>query len=823
MFRSQLKIAFRNLWKRRAFAATNIFGLTLGLTVFLLILQYTHFEWSYDQYHENKDHLYRITLEQFQNNELVHASAENYPALGPALKDEFPEILDYTRLYNLGAKNNVAVTREDTADKIVFKHRRLLYASESFLSMFSYELVVGNPIDALSQPFKMVISEAFAEKYFGEEEAIGKHLRMQDDDFNNELCEITGVVKVPANSHLKFDVLISYATLFSRYDGSERARARYDLSWNRKDMYTYVQLAPDADPARIEARFPDLIDRYIPDLAGQNRNEILHMQPITQIHLYSNLNDEPGQNGNGRSVYFMSLIAVFVLFIGYINYINLSTAQSVERANEVGVRKVLGAMPHQLIKQFLVESLILNLMAVALAAAIFMILFPAFAELTSIFSDGEYWDYLLIKRSWFYLLLLALILGGSILSGLYPAFVLSNFKPVRTLGQTMKASSGGVLFRKALVVFQFGICICLIIGTLVVYQQMHFMQNQDLGFNPNQIVVVEQPSVFSDFEGRTNSIRTFKTALAQAPGITDVMSTLVIPGQKIRWRFNIHRQGQEEDQSHVFNYNIVDEQFFPGFEMDIVAGRNFSAAIPSDRDTACIITELGAKRLGFESPAHAIGQVIKGEGLSAIVVGVVNDYHQESFHEEVQPTIFFLNDYAEYYLMRVATSHVSTGIALIEDKWNEQFPGSPFHYFFMDDHFNAQYQNDLRFQRLFMVFAILAIVVACMGLFGLSAYMARQRLREIGIRKVLGARVYQIILLLTSDFTRLILLANIIAWPIIGLMMQRWLDGFVNRISLNLWSFLLCGSVVLAIGIFTVSYHALRAASSNPSRVLSTE
>ncbi len=807
------------------FSIISTGGLVLGLLVFLFILQYVTFEWSYDKYHENKDEIYRVTLEQYQNNELVHATAENYPAVGPALKRDLNEVEDYARLYNLGSKNNIAVTREVGNQKIAYKQRRLLYASEDFLKMFSYEMVAGNPDHALREPFQMVISESYARKYFGEEDPVGQHLRMQDDDFNDELCKVTGVVKdVRANSHLKFDILISYSTLYARYDGSERARERYDQSWERKDMYTYVRLKEGANPEDVALQLPRLIDRYMPDLEAQNRREVMHLQPLTEIHLYSDLNNEPETHGNGRAIFFLLIIALFVLGIAYINYVNLSTARSVERANEVGMRKVLGARPLQLVHQFLMEALLINIVAMILSVGLYVVLQPVFNGLTGIWPSEEFWEFGLWNHSTFVPVIAGLIITGTVLSGLYPALVLSRYRPIRILGNQLASSSGGILFRRALVVLQFSICVGLIIGTIIVYQQMHLMQSQDLGFNPAQIVVVEQPSVFSDFESRMNSVRGFKNDLRIQPRITDVMSTLVIPGKKARWRFNVRRLGQPDEQSRVFNFNLVDEYFIPGFGMKVIAGRNFSSSIAADRDTGCIITMRGAEVLGYDKPEDAVGQVLSfAGGDQSIVIGVINDYNQESLHEEAQPTILFLDDYAEFYLMRISAAEVEQSLGVIKSVWNQRFPGNPFHYFFMDDHFNAQYAADIRFQKLFMLFAILAIVVACMGLFGLSAFIAQKRQREIGIRKVLGATKGSIIFLLTTDFARLILLANAIAWPLIAWLMHQWLANFAIRTALHPWTFIGAGLLVLLLGAGTVLFHALQAASANPAKVIGSD
>ncbi|MCB0655947.1 MAG: ABC transporter permease [Saprospiraceae bacterium] len=826
MTKSYLLTALRNLWRRKGMSALNLFGLTLGITIFLLIAQYASFELSYDRHYPQSDLIYRVGLEQYQNGELVQASAENYPALGPALLRDFPEVNAFARLYNLGAKNNIVVTYETPGQKIAFKQKRLLYATDSFLDLFGYQMVAGDRSRALEEPFKMVISQSTASKYFGDSNPIGKYLRMQDDDFNDELCEVTGVVRdVPANSHLKFDVLISYTTLYSRYNGSPRARARYDESWERKDMYTYVKLQEGADARRVADRFPALIRQYVPNLEEQNREEHLILQPVTDIHLYSSLNNEPEINGNGRTVYFLGLIAVFVLIIAYINYINLATARSIERANEVGVRKVLGADRQQLMIQFLLESFLINGSALLFATGLYLVLFSGFSRMVTNLEDQQFWNFALWHHSWFLPFLAALLFGGTLLSGLYPAFVLSRFRPIRILGNSMPTGRAGHLLRKGLVLFQFAICVALIVGTMVVYRQMDYMINQDLGFNDHQIIVVEQPGVAENFESRTRNIKNFKTEVARNASISDVMSTLVIPGRKIRWKINVRRIQDEPEKAHVFNYNLVDANFIPGFGMQLEAGRNFSEDIPSDRDTACIITRNAVELLGFKNPEEAIGQVITSDDIqqTAIIVGVVNDYHQESLVHEMQPTLLLLNDYAEFYLMRANTSNLKQTIAFVEDTWNDRFPGSPFQYFFLDDYFNAQYQNEIRFQKLFLIFAFLAILVACMGLFGLSAFMAQQRVKEVSVRKVLGAGITQLVWLLTTDFARIILLANFIAWPVIGYLMHRWLQGFATRIDLSAWYFLVAGVLVLVLGAATVLFHALRAASTNPATILSAE
>lgn len=829
MFQSYVTTTLRNLLKRKGYTLISIMGLAMGLCAFLLILQYVSVELSYDDFHAHSKDIYRVSLEQYQNGELVIHSAENYPALAPTLKQDLPEVMDYARLYNLGAKNNMVVTYEDApGEPIKFKQKGLLYAGSGFLPMFSYEVVLGDPATALAEPFQMVITESYAKKYFGDEHPLGKMLRMQDDDFNDELCKVTAVVKdPPANTHLRFDILISYSTLYARdADYEEKwARNRYDQSWRRKDMYTYVRLREGTDPQAVEDKLPGIIETYMPFLEEENREEKMHLQALADIHLYSELNDEPGVPGDGQSVYFLLLVAIFILLIAYINYINLATARSLERANEVGVRKVMGANRGQLIQQFLMESATINLLAIILALGAYALLLPAFGEVAGLPLEEKTWDYALWQQSWFPALILGLFIGGSLLSGLYPAFVLSSFQPIQVLSGKIATSRRGIWLRKGLVVFQFAACVALIIGTFTVSRQLNYMRSKDLGFNPDQILVIERPGVrIRDEALREASIDGFKNDLDAHPTISDVSSSSMVPGKKMRWRMNLWRAGADPDQSHAFHINLVDFNFVDAFGMKILAGRNFDRSYGTDMDTACIITEAGARALGFQQPEDAVGASISGgRNVNGIVVGVVNDYHQESLHHAAPPTVFLVSDYAEYYLMRVQTSNLSTTLSVIDEIWQRRFPGNPFQYFFLNEFFDKQYENDQRFGKMFGLFSILAIVIGCLGLLGLSAFMAQQRVKEIGIRKVLGANTIDILRLLGIDFLQLVILSTLIAWPVIGIVMNRWLEGFALRTSLSWWVFILAGLIVMALALATVSLQSYRVAQTDPVKSLKSE
>ncbi|MCB0852232.1 MAG: ABC transporter permease, partial [Bacteroidetes bacterium] len=489
MFTNHLKIAFRNILKYKGTSFISMLGLSIGMAVFLLILQYVRFEKSYENFLKDTDQIYRVTLEMYLNGELQMSSAENYPGAGPALAKELPEIIDYARLYNLGYKNNVIITNKEAQPQpIAFKQRRFLYADSSFLSLMGYNMVMGDPGTALASPDKAVISEEYAKLYFGNEDPIGKTLHLQDDDFNDELVEVTGVFEnLPPNTHLKFNILFSYKTLFSRFD---RAIARYDQSWGRKDMYTFIKVMPGTDPKELEKKFPAIVDKYNPDLKENNREDRLLLQSLTDIHLQSDLAEEAEANGDGRIVFFMQLIGLFVLIIAWINYINLSTARALERAREVGIRKVSGALKHQLISQFMIEAAVTNLVSLLITWVIIIAVLPWFNDLAGLsFSVSHF------VQPWFLGAMALLWIIGSFLSGFYPAMVLSSFKPVSILKGSFKNTSGGVLLRKGLVVAQFVASVLLIVGTITIYQQLNYMLGSDIGVNIDQVLVVERPGI----------------------------------------------------------------------------------------------------------------------------------------------------------------------------------------------------------------------------------------------------------------------------------------------------------------------------------------
>ncbi len=814
--------AFRSLVKNKFFSTLNIVGLSIGMAVFMLIAQYVYFEKSYERFIPDAGNIYRVQLDVSRNGEHILSSAENYPGVGPAFKQEFPDVVSFARLYNLGYKNNAIITHTpESGEPVAFKQRRFLYADSSFLPMMGYEMLAGDATTALAEPFKAVISETQAKKYFGNESPIGKMIRMQDDDFNNELCEVTGVFRdIPPNTHLKFDVLFSYKTLYARGD---HAPARYNTSWSRKDMYVYVKLRPGIDVASLEARFPAVVEKYKPGEQEITVEDKLSLQPIKDIHLYSSLSEEFETNSEAGVVLFLSIIGAFVLFIAWINYINLSTARAMERAREVGIRKVMGAYKNQLVAQFMVEAALVNFIAILIAAGLSLAVLHLFREVSAVPITASYF-----LSGWFLAMLGLVWVGGTLLAGFYPAFVLSSFTPVSVLRGKMGTSQRGVVLRKALVFFQFVASVSLIAGTLIVYEQLHFMMNRNLGMNIDQVLVVERPGISPrDRQAFNSAIDVFRNELRQNPSVKAVTTSLTIPGKQRDYISGVKRYGSSNEAIVPVRFNSMDYDFADVYETELIAGRYFAREYPVDQDTSVIITLSAVPLLGFSSPGDALGQTLQVPGFGGWaprIVGVVNDYHQKSLKNAMEPTVFFCTLYGgEFYSVRILTQDARMVVGHVQQAWEKAFPGNPFDYFFLDDFFNAQYDNEKRFGKLFTTFSVLAVVVGCLGLLGLATFTAHQRTKEVAIRKVLGSRVSAIFVLLLKEYLVVIGIAILVAAPVVYFLMQNWINGFPYQTQIGVGVFVLAGLVVLGIAILTVSYQTLKVASANPVRSLRYE
>ena len=822
MIRNLFLTGLRNIRKNKFFSALNILGLGIGMAVFLLIAQYVKFENSYENFIPGKENIYRVKLESYRNNELILKSAENFPGVGPALKNELPEVKSFARLYNAGYKNNVVIGNPDAKpERISLKLRNFLYADSSFLPMMGYSLIKGNAATALGEPFTTVISEKYARMYFGAEDPIGKSLHLQDDDFTNELVKVTGVFKdLPANTHLKFDVLFSYKTLFGRFP---QAPERYGTGWKRKDMYVFIQLQLGSDPRKVESKFAGIVAKYQPQLKQTQERNVISLQPLAAIHLKSDLAEEAEPNGNKSTVFFLGLIGLFVLAIAWINYINLSTARALERAKEVGIRKVVGAFKGQLVGQFLAEAGFINLLSVLIAWGLAFLCLSWFNSLSGLSLGVSY-----LIRPWFIVLLILLWLGGTFLSGFYPAVVLSSFKPVLVLKGKLKHNSGGILLRKGLVIIQFMASIALIAGTFIVYRQLNFMMKSDLGMNIDQVLIIERPGIADTSQSKFNSaIDVFRTELKKDPSVVGVSASLTVPGKQREYKATVKKYGADNNDSAIVRVNSMDYDFLDVFKMKLIAGRNFSKDFPKDPDTSVMLTESAARLIGFKNAADAVGKTLiipQFNSWKPIVAGVVNDYHQVSLKKPLDPGIFFCGPYqGEFYSLRIRTGNLEQTIAHIKQSWVNAFPGNPFEYSFLDDYFNHQYENERKFTKLFTSFAILAIIIGCLGLFGLSAYTASQRIKEIGIRKVLGASVQDITTMLSKDFLKLVLIAILIATPLAWWVMSSWLQDFAYRVNIGWWVFVVAGLVALVIAMLTVSFQAIKAAIANPVKSLRTE
>jgi len=812
MITNYLKLAFRNLTKRKGYSLLNIAGLAIGIACCILIFQYVAYERSYDSFPDKADQIVRLRLDSYQQGKLAWQSATSYPAFGPTMKKDFPEVEDYCRLYDA----NLLLSNEER--NIKFNEDKGYYADPSALSMFNVQLVKGNPRTALDAPNKILLSEKTAKKYFGNDEPMGKRLMYRDPEYTTSF-EVTGIFReFPANSHLIINHLVSYSSLGSqlRQLGDTSNATETNFGWY--DFYTYLQLKKGTDLKKFESKLPAYCDKYINNNDWNKKNNVrnaLFVIPLEDIHLYSNFNQEAEVNGNGQSVAFLFLIAFLIIGIAWINYINLATARSLERAREVGIRKVAGALRKNLVIQFMIESFMLNLVALIVAAIIVFLLTPWFNQLTG---KTGHADFVLSK---YLVLFIAMFLGGSILSGLYPAFVLSGFKPVSVLKGLFKNTSSGYLLRKGLIIMQFATSVVLIAGTIIVFQQVSYMRNQSLGVNINQTLVIDGAQSLSDSLYQ-NVFQPFKTAVLQLPGVQNASSSTSIMGKEIYWT-NGSKQ-LAADAKMVTLYNIgVDYDFLPSFDLKLTAGRNFSKDFPTD-EHGVLLNEAAAKLLGFENFNRSINEKFFSAGDTVTLLGIVNNYHHEGLQKAIAPMIFRLRPNArQAYSLKIKTTNVAATVAAVQKTWSKFFPADPFNYYFLDELFDQQYKADQSFGKVFGLFAFLAIIIACFGLLGLSAYNVLQRTKEIGIRKVLGASVQNVLYILSKDFITLVLIAFVIAVPVTWFVMHNWLQDFAYRISIQVWVFAVAGILAILIALLTIGVQALKAAVANPVKSLRTE
>ncbi len=798
MFTSYVKSALRSILKKKTFSLINILGLSIGIAACLLILHHAAFELSFDRFLKNADRLYRLR---------GGDRADSCFAVGQAVKDSFPEVFDFAKIARTGARGIYSSGELHIRQEAVFS------ATSSFLSLFSYKMLKGDPATALAEPNSIVITESTAKTYFGDEDPMGKVLRHNGAwDY-----KITGVLAdLPKNSHLKFDILLSWATVRSRYG------EKIDNSWVVWGVWTYVLLKPGTDPQAFQAKLTEFIKVKQKEInQPESFWEQYHIQPLKDIHLNSAYVYESAENGSGTAVRLLMIVAAFIVVIAWCNYINLSTALGAGRAKEVGVRKVAGADRRHLIRQFLVEAGLVNAAATGLAVLLVQLSLSAFSRLT-----GTPPEFIIWHNIWFWAALLFVFLGGILLSGLYPAFILSGFQPAAVLREKLGPSSRGVLLRKGLVVFQFMISAALIAGTFTVYKQISFMTGSDLGLDYRQTLVLRRPMAITDktreeFAARLESC---KAELQKIPGVSLVSISTSVPGDDVG-PINEGKKPDLPKEATVDVYEIsVDQNFIPMYGLKLAAGRNFSDKMKTDT-TGIILNETAVKRLGYGSPKAAVDQkYIYRNTIPLVIVGVMADYHQESLKTDYEPlSLVYRPTVNGDFSVRFQTKDVTAMISGIKNVWDRFFPGNPFEYFFLDDHLRQLYRSDWQFLNVFGIFSLLAIFVACLGLFGLSLFNTVQRTKEIGIRKVLGASLVGLIVLLLKDFAKLIVLAVLVAVPVFYFSFRGWLNRYAFRIGIEWWFFIIPLILIFAISTLVVVFHSIKVSESDPVRSLRYE
>jgi putative ABC transport system permease protein len=801
MLKNYFKIALRNLWRKRTYSLINVTGLAVGMACCFLIFLYVHFEFSYDRFHQKADRIYRVVGDLTSSTETLHWYVTPGP-LARSIRAEFPQVQQVTRLINLG----VLVQK----GSVKFQETHTIWADSSIFSVFDFPLIYGDPRTALKEPNSVVLSESAAVKYFGHSDPVGQHLLLTS---RNLPGIVTGVMKdIPENSHIKADMMISMATYI------QSIQSWVDVSWGDYLFSTYVLLSPGADPAILQSKLPALVQKYEgSELKSRNTQYTLGLEPLMSIYLHSSYGGMI--TGNLDNVHILAVIGIFILLIAAVNFINLSTARSVERAKEVGIRKCAGAKSGQLIGQFLIESMLIAVVAFFLALALCHFLLPLFNQLSGKTISAGIFDSMAYP---FWLLMLALGIG--LLAGVYPALVLSSFKPVIVLKGHFSSGSRGVVLRKALVVAQYTISISLVVSTLVVYSQLNFMQHQPLGFDKDQVLVIPNNG--------DSSALAFKRDIAAIPAVESSALTSSIPGRTYNtngndvWPMNIENSKGEWQRLNVAFYN-ADADFLPLYKVRLLAGRNFYKGTRND-SAHVIINKTAALALGYteESLGQLIGKRNKGSGDSAVntVIGVVDDFHFHSLKEPIQPLCIQTGQWwVQFLSIKINTGNLPGTLSALAAQWQKAVPNRPFNYFFLDDDFNSQYGAEERFGRLFIYFSALALFISSLGLLGLSAYSTLQRTREIGIRKVLGASVSGIVGLLSGDFVKLVVIAWSFACPISWLAMSRWLGGFAYRTTLNGGLFVLAGAGALLIAVVTISAQAIKAALANPVESLRSE
>lgn len=797
MLKNLLRVALRNFMRDKWYSLLNILGLTIGITFSVFLIFYIKDELSYDRYNEKADRIYRIeAFVKEADKDTMRWAITPFP-MAPALAKDYPEVEEATRLWgNFGSKT-------------MFKHGalrfyedKIMYADSNLFRVFTYKFIQGNARTALIAPNSLVLTQSLAEKYFGNnKDYIGKTL----ENSNGDVLKVTAVIKdVPKNSHIIFNALISRSSL----------PADFASNWGGFGFYTYVLLKPNVNAAAFQKKLAPVYDKYLAPIFAQfNIKMRFGLQPVTSIHLHSDATNEPEDLGSMSYIYIFSAVAFFMLLIACINYMNLTTARSARRAKEIGIRKVTGSSKLQLVSQFLVESTLTAVFALLLSIGFIALLLTTFNSIS-----GKFISFSTLLQPGTLLTLLAIIVFVGVIGGSYPAFYLSKFNPVNVLKGNLSKGSSNVTLRRALVVVQFSISMIMLICTWVVYSQLKYLQNKDLGFNKEQVLTISANAN----RDLSSNIRSFKNEAKDNPHVLNVSTSQAVPGSGIGFNlFSIQTKNGFTDKG-VDNY-AVDEDYFKTLGMKIVQGRSFSGL--SDTLRSIIVNENMAKEYGWGD--NAIGKRVRYPGDTSKfyfeVVGVVKDFNQKSLYNPIAPLILFYSPNSRTIELKLDATNITTTIASLEKSWKKYFPDLPFAYTFLDQDFNSQYAADQKRGKIFTAFSILTIIITCLGLLGLIAFTTQQRQKEISIRKVMGAKVAQIIPLITRNFVALVGLSCLIAFPVAWYFMSNWLKIFPYNTGLKITPFILSALVVLALTLLTVIFHTVRAAVAKPVKALRTE
>lgn len=804
MFKRYFTLAFRNQARHKTFSVINILGLAIAMAVSVLIFNYVSFEYSYDKMHTNRDRIYRVESQFYEGERLTDDWATSSFGYGSAISNEMTGIEDYVRI---GVQN-----MEQT---VIYKEKQvretgIAFTGESFFHVFDFELEKGATDDQLVRPNTVVITEDVARRFFKDENPVGKMLTFASGS-SFRTCEVTGVLKnFPKNSHIRFNYLISYESL-SNWTKE---------TWYMHEAYTYLLLSPGKDPADIENQFPAMAEKYKTNDALKNKKWAVSLVPLTDIHLNRQKQYERETKGNKRSLITLIIIAVVILTTAWINYVNLATARSMERAKDVGVRKVSGAFRSQLIRQYMFESWMVNFQAIVLAAVLVVVLKPVFNLLM-----GESIGLFLLKEPRFWITSLAVLLVGIVASGFYPAFIMTRVKPVVILkGNYFNSVSAGTT-RRALVVFQFAASIFLICGTFIIYKQVKFMEQQELGVNIGQTIVLKYPV---SRENLDQKVTMFADNLEQEPLVASVAVAGSVPGMEVA-KFASNRLQGAQAQNRLYEMLTVDDHFIETFDFELVVGRSFKEGFGNERENL-LINESAMATLDIATPEEAIGKqvILEGETEPVTIIGVVKNWHQRGLENAHTPIMFLHNGRLrwvspQYIAIKTTGQNYDSLLSLLEKRWGTYFPEASFDYFFLDQFFDQQYKADRRFGQIVSVFTALAFFISVLGLWALAAFTASKKVKEVGVRKVLGAQIGDIAYLFSKEIVILILVALVIAFPVSWLTMKNWLAGYAFRTNISWWIYALGGFVTIAVAMLTVSWQSWKVATRNPVEALRYE